>query len=177
MTRSHPACWQAEIRKRYLELAKETHPDVAQGEADSERFRRINTAYAALSSPEPAEVQPAAQGWWGMQPGPAPSVGAQAWRKQRTAVAGVGVAMGLAMEGKRAEALDIFLQAGQERLPGQGHKAALDIFDACTAWAPSQQPVSHTQARAHAHEQATRTSLTTRARGRAHIGRTSLLSG
>jgi hypothetical protein len=122
---------QADIRRRYLELAKSTHPDVEQGDADM--FRRISSAYETLTKPSSAE-----------DPFPEsrpPSAGAQAYRREQAGMAKVMMAMHLASEGQRADSLDLLLSviragAGQG-LPGQGQKAVLLIFDACAAFSPS----------------------------------------
>eukprot|EP00966_Prymnesium_polylepis_P114472 2645359-Prymnesium_polylepis.1 len=66
-------------------------------------------------------------------------------------MAGVGIALRLAAEGNRAEALSFFLQASTGPLPGQEQKAALTIFDVCTAFTPSQQYVGHAQAQLDMH--------------------------
>ena len=137
---------QADIRKRYLELVKKTHPDVASGEDDASAFRQIKFAYEQLSQP--------AQGIGNQSnfasernPPPAPSAGAQAFRRERASMSKVGMAMQLAAEGQRAEALELFLMAVSDGkpLPGQGQAAALSLFDACTAFSVTQQSVEHAQ--------------------------------
>ena len=53
-----------EIRRRYIDLARELHPDV--NPAGGERFRAVSAAYDALRRPRPASERPTGydQRWW-----------------------------------------------------------------------------------------------------------------
>ena len=160
-----PIADQIEIRRRYLELAKTTHPDVG---GDAARFREIKAAYESLSN---SSTDPSSTADDASDRSP-PSPGAQAYRRQQAGMAQVGRAMHLATSGQRAEALEILLSVSSvlDTLPGHGQvcgraicyrtylrhrsarsqshrhlcwaarvlscgeqKAALQVFDACTA--------------------------------------------
>lgn len=51
-----PDAGQDEIKKAYRRLARELHPDVAQGEGSEERFKDVSRAYEVLSNPEKRDL-------------------------------------------------------------------------------------------------------------------------
>lgn len=128
---------QAEIRRQYLKLAKETHPDVSAG--DDAAFRRVSWAYEQLSGKR-EELSGPSTPWQARRPA---SPGAKAYHRDQQGVAKAMMAMQLAAAGKRADALELLLSASTGKLPGAGEKAALFVFDTCTAHSFSQQPVEH----------------------------------
>ena len=133
----HSRTTQAEIRRQYLKLAKETHPDVSAG--DDAAFRRVSWAYEQLSG-EREELPGPSTPWQARRPA---SPGAKAYHRDQQGVAKAMMAMQLAAAGKRADALELLLSASTGKLPGAGEKAALFVFDTCTAHSFSQQPVEH----------------------------------
>jgi len=128
---------QAEVRRQYLKLAKETHPDVSAG--DDAAFRRVSWAYEQLSGKR-EELEGPSTPWQARRPA---SPGAKAYHRDQQGVAKAMMAMQLAAAGKRADALELLLSASTGKLPGAGEKAALFVFDSCTAHSFSQQPVEH----------------------------------
>ena len=138
---------QQDIRKRYLELAKKTHPDVASPSIENDNlFKRVQTAYEQLSqnSGQTSVSQPAS--WTHAAPA---SPGARAYRKQQGGMAMVGLAMQLAEEGRKSEALDHLLPVITELagpLPGHAQKAVLHVFDIVCS--PSLHRVEHAKCNA-----------------------------
>ena len=106
---------------------------------DDAAFRRVSWAYEQLSGKR-EELSGPSTPWQARRPA---SPGAKAYHRDQQGVAKAMMAMQLAAAGKRADALELLLSASTGKLPGAGEKAALFVFDSCTAHSFSQQPVEH----------------------------------